>query len=138
MEYITKKNRIEKLQEFHHFSEEFINPRNSESRCPCSQNALVVGQHALGLPPPCLPVAGKAGTLRHGTVPGSPYLAQHRCRNFIHSILQMCRAFFFAFGESIPSYTFSFVLSTVQVSLYAPFSFSLSVIDCGCISCDFA
>jgi hypothetical protein len=50
-------------------------PPKLGSRCPCTvrlKNALVVGQHALGLPPfPC-PVAGKAGTLRHGTVPEKP------------------------------------------------------------------
>ena len=36
------------------------------------ENAPVVGQYALGLPPLSCPVTGKAGTLRHGTVvPGA-------------------------------------------------------------------
>jgi hypothetical protein len=52
-----------------------IRHRNSESRCQCTdilENAPVVGQHALGLPPLPCPVTGKAGTLRHGTVPEEP------------------------------------------------------------------
>jgi hypothetical protein len=36
------------------------------------ENAPVVGQYALGLPPLPCPVTGKAGTLRHGTVSEEP------------------------------------------------------------------